>query len=368
MHIAIFGGGQLARMLILAGTPLGMSFTCLDADPSCAASPIATIIPPDWSTLDLSTRPLDSVHCFTYENENVDVNELTRLAQYKPLFPGVNALIATQDRLHEKTYLTTHGIPTVAYTAIHDWRDLENFIVQVGFPVILKTRRHGYDGKGQIRINSASQARQAYATLSSQAIIAEQFMPFDFEVSLISVRARGGEVAFYPLIRNEHQAGILHRSEAPYLDSHLQTQAEEIAQTLMTAWEYVGTLTIEFFVRDQQLIVNEIAPRVHNSGHWTIEGAETSQFENHLRAITGLPLGSTQVRGPCTMINLLGEPPADLPRLLSIPGCHYHWYGKTPKAKRKCGHITLCAADKRTLAQRVEEALNSTLAIVENTL
>lgn len=358
MHIGIIGGGQLARMLILAGTPLGLSFTCIDAHATCAAAPLAHILTPANDTLDVPADTLRHLHCLTYENENSDLEALAKLAQQQPLFPSIQALAQTQDRLDEKNFLNTQGIPTVAYANITDWETLAKFIEKVGYPLLLKTRRHGYDGKGQTIVHHEHEAKKVYASYQSQALIAEQYHRFDEEVSLISVRNRAGDIVFYPLVRNHHQSGILLRSEAPYLNARLQAQAEQIARTLLTTWAYVGVLTIEFFVRDEQLTVNEIAPRVHNSGHWTIEGALTSQFENHLRAIVGYPLGCTQARGPCVMLNVLGQAPAQLSRLLAIPDCHYHWYGKTPQAKRKLGHVTICAADQQTLAQRVTEAVD----------
>jgi 5-(carboxyamino)imidazole ribonucleotide synthase len=259
------------------------------------------------------------------------------------------------------------GIPTAPFVAIDTRADLDVALGAIGLPAVLKTRRLGYDGKGQVVIRQREEIEQAWATLAGQPLILEGFVPFTRELSLLAVRSRDGATACYPLVENTHRDGILRRSIAPAPAVHpqLQALAESYAARVLDALGYVGVLAIELFQTEQQpslisLIVNEMAPRVHNSGHWTIEGAETSQFENHVRAIAGLPLGSTAMRGYAAMVNLIGTVPA-IQSVLAIPGAHLHLYEKAPRAGRKLGHITICADDMPTLIERIAavEALAS---------
>lgn len=221
-------------------------------------------------------------------------------------------------------------------------------IEQLGLPLLLKTRRHGYDGKGQVLIRDQKEAASAFQTLASNELIAEKWLSFDMEVSLIAVRNPNAEIRFYPLTKNLHHEGILRVSRAPFLNDDLLKKAKSYLQTIMEKLNYIGILTVEFFVQNQTLIANEMAPRVHNSGHWTIEGAKTSQFENHLRAILNLPLGDTEAIDYSAMINLIGHIPS-LEGLLKIPSLHVHLYGKNPRPLRKLGHITLCAKSEEVL-------------------
>jgi 5-(carboxyamino)imidazole ribonucleotide synthase len=240
--------------------------------------------------------------------------------------------------------------------AIDTRADLDSALDAIGLPAVLKTRRLGYDGKGQVVVRHPEEIEQAWTTLAGQPLILEGFVPFARELSLLAVRSRDGATACYPLVENTHRDGILRRSiaPAPAINPALQALAESYAARVLAALGYVGVLAIELFQTEQQpsLIVNEMAPRVHNSGHWTIEGAETSQFENHVRAIAGLPLGSTAMRGYAAMVNLIGVTPA-IQAILAVPGVHLHLYEKAPRAGRKLGHITICADDMPTLIERI---------------
>jgi 5-(carboxyamino)imidazole ribonucleotide synthase len=271
------------------------------------------------------------------------------------VYPPPQALEVAQDRVIEKTYLQGLAIPTPLFYPVLSKNDLLDGLERTGFPAVLKTRTLGYDGKGQAVLRSPGEVDGVWEEMGGTALILEEFVPFEAEVSLIAVRSTTGQTAFYPLTRNHHQSGILRRSLAPAEGlMHLQIPAEAYALRLLERLEYVGVLAIEWFVCQGQLLANEIAPRVHNSGHWTQNGATTSQFENHLRAVLGWPLGSTEVMGFAAMVNLIGhEPPA--PAVLAIEGAHYHWYGKTVRAGRKVGHINLCAGQQEQLEARLQQ-------------
>lgn len=353
MNIGVLGGGQLGRMLALAGYPLGFRFRFLDPAPEAPVEMLAEYWQrsyDDAAVLDDFARGLDRV---TYEFESIPVESLRHLQKFVPVHPAPAALEVSQDRLPEKTLFQQLRIPTAKFVPVVDRGDLEPGIEVVGFPAVLKTRRFGYDGKGQSVIRTASDLDQAWNELGGVPLILESFVPFRRELSILSVRGMTGQMHFYPLVENHHRAGILRlsRAPAPLADAELQHTAEMYARKVLELLEYVGVLAIEFFEVDGQLLANEMAPRVHNSGHWTIEGAQTSQFENHLRAIAGLPIGSTNAVGYSRMINLIGTVP-DIPSILAIPGTHLHWYGKQPRAQRKLGHVTVwcqneCEADER---------------------
>lgn len=360
MKIGILGGGQLARMLALAAYPLDIQLIGVDPKSDCCATPVTQIVHTNFFNLDEIAKYLQNIDCLTYETENLPIESVNLLAKHYKMQPSLEALRITQDRGYEKKFLNDLQIPTADYAELHNWDDLQQFINKFDFPAILKTRRSGYDGKGQYKLNHWEDAKKAWKDAGDRSLIIEKLVNFDFEVSIIAVRNYSGEIAFYPLIKNYHRKGILLTSQAPFVNANLQSLAEKYALTVLERFNYIGVLTIEFFVQGNQLIANEIAPRVHNSGHWTIEGAETSQFENHLRAIAGYPLGSTKTRSYCVMINLLGENVRNLPELLKIPGLHYHWYGKKPEPSRKLGHITLCANDEKQLAENVDKALKQT--------
>ena len=354
--IGVLGGGQLGRMLALAGYPLGLRFRFLDPAPESPAEQLAERLAFDFENttyLDTFVAGLDLV---TYEFENVPVRLARALERALPVFPPPAALEASQERLAEKALFQRLGLPTAPFAPVDTRQDLERALPAVGLPAVLKTRRFGYDGKGQFVLRHPGDVGPAWRTLGGVPLLLEGFIPFQREVSQIAVRGRDGSVVFYPLVENHHRDGILRLSlaPAPGLTPDLQAQASDYAGRVLHALDYVGVLAIEFFQHDGRLIANEMAPRVHNSGHWTIEGAETSQFENHLRAMLGLPLGSTEAVSPCALINLIGTLPE--PRaVLAIPGAHLHLYGKTPRPGRKLGHVTLRTPAWEVLHERLAQ-------------
>jgi 5-(carboxyamino)imidazole ribonucleotide synthase len=269
--------------------------------------------------------------------------------------PPPAALEAAQDRVSEKTFFQQAGIGTAPFAAADSREELSQAVERIGLPAVLKTRRFGYDGKGQILLRSPDDVPRAWLALGGVPLILEGFVPFERELSLLAVRGRGGETAFYPLIENHHHEGMLRlsRAPAPGWTPQLQAEAEQHGKRVLDALGYSGVLAIEFFqTAGAGLLANEMAPRVHNSGHWTIEGSETSQFENHLRAILGLPLGSVAARGVSAMVNLIGTMPEPA-ALLAIPGVHVHHYGKAPRPGRKLGHVTIVASDAESLHERL---------------
>jgi 5-(carboxyamino)imidazole ribonucleotide synthase len=342
MRIGVIGAGQLGRMLALAGYPLGLRFVFLDQSQDAPGAQVGRIITgafDDRSKLAELAREVDVI---TFDVENVPVEAVAQIAATKPFLPPVTALGASQDRLTEKTLFRQLKIPTPAFAPVDSLADLEAAVAKIGTPGVLKTRRLGYDGRGQYQVRKPQDAAAAWETLGSVPLIYEQFIDFSREVSIIGVRSTRGETRFYPLAANTHSAGILRYSIAPYRHPSLQKQAETHLKRLLRHFDYAGVLTIEFFVAGGRLIANEMAPRVHNSGHWTIEGAQTSQFENHVRAILGLPLGDTRALGHCAMLNFIGTLPA-LGNILRVSGVHFHSYGKEPRPNRKLGHCTINA-------------------------
>ncbi len=344
MRIGILGGGQLGRMLALAGYPLGLSFRFLDPSPEACAGQVGELQVGDYRDEVALRRFAEGLEVVTYEFENVPVEAAKFLAQRVPVFPPPVALEVAQDRLLEKRFFASLGIPTPTFHPVDSLEDLEAGVRRLGLPALLKTRRGGYDGKGQILLRSPEDLEPAFAALGGTTLILEEFVPFQRELSILAVRAQSGEMAFYPLVENHHRGGILRLSlaPAPQLTPELQEKGERYARQVLEALGYVGVLALELFQVDGDLVANEMAPRVHNSGHWTIEGAQTSQFANHLRAIVGLPLGSPAPRGACAMVNLIGQRP-DFRELLALPGAHLHWYGKQVRPGRKVGHVTLQA-------------------------
>jgi 5-(carboxyamino)imidazole ribonucleotide synthase len=340
MRIGIVGGGQLARMLALAGYPLGLRFLILEPEADACAGQVAELLQGAYDDQEKLAQLADRVDAVTFDFENVPAATARFLAQGVAVFPPPLALELAQDRLAEKILFQELGIPTPPFVAVNSPADLQAAIQQVGLPALLKTRRLGYDGKGQWLLRKTVDSEPAWQALGEVPLLLESFVPFQQEVSMLALRDRQGTSAFYPLVENRHQDGILRLSRAPCRDTELEQQARIYADRVLQRLDYVGLLAIEFFVLDKGLLVNEMAPRVHNSGHWTIEGAETSQFENHLRAILDLPLGSTTARGYSIMLNFIGELP-DCNAILALPGTHFHDYGKAPRAGRKLGHVTL---------------------------
>ena len=345
MRIGIIGAGQLGRMLGFAGLPLNFEFVFLDPADNPPAASAGPVIKAAFDDLEALRQLAERVDVVTFEFENIPVDAVSSLRGVKAVYPPPEALFFAQDRLHEKELFSELGIPVARWRTVDSIEDLRATVQQIGLPLVLKTRRLGYDGKGQFVIRNPGDVDAAWQSLGSVPLIAEQCIDFDCEVSVIAARSISGELAVYPLVENRHAHGILRLSSAPHDDAQLQAMASACAEKLMTRLEYVGVLTIEFFVSGGELIANEFAPRVHNSGHWTIEGARCSQFENHLRAICDLPLGSTATNGHCAMLNLIGEMPATA-ELLRKTDCHVHDYGKAPRPGRKLGHVSLVRQGK----------------------
>jgi len=357
--LGILGGGQLARMLAIAAAPLGVKTLVVDSAPDACAGQVAPLIAADWTDYDALERFAAQVDVVTFDFENVPAETAHRLAEKVDVFPAPRALAVAQDRLAEKTLFRECGLGTPEFMAIDTREDLDRALASIGAPAILKTRRLGYDGKGQFRIRALADADAAWEALGAQAsahgLILEAFVPFERELSVIAVRSRDGDFRTWPLTQNWHTDGVLSLSLAPAADiDALQTRATDLARTLAERLEYVGVFALELFVKDGQLLGNEMAPRVHNSGHWTIEGAVTSQFENHVRAVLGLPLGDTSARGFSVMFNWIGELPDPTP-VLSAADAHWHDYGKQSRVGRKVGHATVCAMDAGTLVKRASD-------------
>lgn len=366
MKLGIVGGGQLGRMLGLAGMPLGFQFRFLEPAADCPASRLGEMIRTPYDDMDGLERFAQDLSFATYEFENVPATTAQWLAERLTLAPSAKALEVSQDRIAEKSTFRNLGIPVQNFVGISSSADIDAALAKVPLPAVLKTRRLGYDGKGQRVLgkagaDAASMVRAAWEELGKVPCILESFVAFSAEVSMIAVRARRSgahaTISFYPLIQNEHRHGILWKSQAPApcdTDGQLAQSARKYVQALMESMDYIGVIAVEFFVTSAGLIANEMAPRVHNSGHWTIDGAVTSQFENHLRAVGGLPLGSTECEGSSVMINLVGRAPITA-RVLEIPGAKLHLYGKASRAGRKLGHITLSGRDESRLAQQTAE-------------
>ncbi len=365
MTIGILGGGQLGYMLALAGYPLGLHFRFFDPSPEAPVGRIASRVTADFGDEAALEKFANGLELVTYEFENVPVDAVRFLAERVPVLPSAKALEVAQDRINEKTLFRELGIPTTEFEPVGGRDDLDAAVKKIGLPAILKTCRMGYDGKGQWHLRTpddVARAKSELPTATTQSAsngipyILEKFVPFTRELSVIAVRARTGETAVYPLVENHHRGGILRLSiaPAPHLDPSIQRSAEQAARAVFDELEYVGVLAIEFFEQAGKLLANEMAPRVHNSGHWTIEGALTSQFENHLRAVVGLPLGSTLPIGCSAMLNLIGETP-DAAEVLAVRDAHLHLYGKSPRAGRKLGHVTLRASSSEQLASRLSE-------------
>jgi 5-(carboxyamino)imidazole ribonucleotide synthase len=343
--IGVVGAGQLGAMLALAGYPLGLDFLFLDRTAGTPAGRFAPVLTGDFADPSLLRQLAERSEVISFDWENISVAALraaTRATGTR-IAPPLRALAAAQDRLSEKRTFERLCIATTRFAPVNSPRALARAVARIGLPGVLKTRRLGYDGKGQQVLRQAADCERAWQQLGSVPLLYEQFIPFDYEVSIIGVRSREGEIAVYPLNRNYHAEGILRLTLAPWHAPRILRAAAASLRRVLEHFNYVGVLAIEFFVRRGRLIANEMAPRVHNSGHWTIEGAVTSQFENHVRAVAGLPLGATGARGHCLMINLIGTMPARR-ALLAEPGLHLHDYGKEPRHGRKLGHCTIVEA------------------------
>jgi 5-(carboxyamino)imidazole ribonucleotide synthase len=328
-------------MLGLAGIPLGHTFTFLDPNESAGARAVGDLIVAGYGDRH-SLGELASVSdVITFEFENASADALTSVAGKVDVFPSIDALAQTQDRANEKQLFERCGISAPVYALASTAQEIPRAVDNIGCPCVVKTRREGYDGKGQAVVRSNADIDAAVATVGDRPSIVERLIPFERELSIVAVRSRVGDVRCYPLIENVHHEGILRLSRAPAsAPGDLQSRAEEAVARLLADLGHVGVLTLEMFEHDGELIANEIAPRVHNSGHWTIEGADTSQFENHIRAVTGAALGATTPTGYSAMVNLIGAVP-EPDAILGVAGAHLHLYDKTPQPGRKVGHVTI---------------------------
>jgi len=342
-------------MLGLAGVALGLTFTFLDPSSAAPAAAVGDLVVGELDDLDAAAHAAKGATVVTYEWEGVPAATARALARDVNVLPSARALDVSQDRLVEKEMFRSLGIATAPFCAVDDRASLDAAIAQLGLPAVLKTRVGGYDGKGQAVLRSAGDIDVAWRTLGGVPLILEGFVPFDRELSILAVRARdSGEVACWSTVENTHVRGILRftRAPAPNLDAALQRNAEACILPFLEALDYVGVGCVELFQVGDELLANEMAPRVHNSGHWTIEGAETSQFENHLRAVLGWPLGSTATRYESAMVNCVGGMP-DVAAVLTTPGAHPHDYGKAARPGRKVGHVTVVATQPDELHARL---------------
>jgi 5-(carboxyamino)imidazole ribonucleotide synthase len=355
MHVGIMGAGQLGRMLALAGIPLGMRFTFFSTEPNDAAAQVGDVMVGAYDDAEALERFARAVDVVTYEFENVSVDAAERIAAISPVWPPADALRVTQDRAHEKAAFAELGIPAAPTRLVDSEDDLHAAVREIGAPGILKTRRFGYDGKGQARIMSEGDVERAWRDLGGAPLIYEGFVRFEREVSVIAVRGRDGSKRAYPVVENVHRDGILRQSVAPAsgLSDEKRAAAERYAFALMDRFAYVGVFALELFDTPDGLVANEMAPRVHNSGHWTIEGAVTSQFENHVRAVCELPLGECAAVGHAAMLNIIGTFP-DPARVLAVPDAHLHDYAKSERAGRKLGHITVRTDTPDALRERLD--------------
>jgi 5-(carboxyamino)imidazole ribonucleotide synthase len=359
-RVGIVGAGQLGRMLALAGYPLGIRCLFLDRSASTPAAQVAPTFIGDLEDASQLEALAAGSDVLTFDWENISGKALAPLEKLTLVRPPRAALEVSQDRLAEKALFSKLRIPVAAHAAVDSREQLLRAARKLGLPGVLKTRRMGYDGKGQFVVRDAAQLDEAWAAIGGSGLIYEKFQEFSREVSLVGARSTAGKIVFYPLSANSHGGGILRYGVAPFTNRAMEHAARRCMQRVMHALAYVGVLAIEFFVVKGRLIANEMAPRVHNSGHWTIEGCVTSQFENHLRAICGLPLGSTRALGHTAMVNFLGKMP-DRERLLAIDGLAFHDYGKEPRPGRKLGHCTIL----RNRAAERDAALAETLKLVQ---
>ena len=357
--VGILGAGQLARMLAQAGQPMGLEFVFLDPAQDACAAEFGSHICAGWDD-ELALKELGRrADVVTFDFENVPESSASLIESLCPVYPPPRALYKSQDRLREKTMMRELDISVAPFYPVASRPELIAAVEKIGLPCVLKTRRLGYDGKGQTVLRFQEDMERAWQLLGDSELICEGFVPFQAECSIIAARGRDGQTVFWPLTRNLHRGGILAISMAPAFDPQLQGRAEAMIHRLLDHLGYTGVMALELFLKDGELLANEFAPRVHNSGHWTIDGAHTSQFENHLRAICGMPLGDSGISSPSVMFNLLGEMPAYAGQQpadqYQIPGVHWHDYHKTPREGRKIGHVTVTAENTSELADRAAQ-------------
>ncbi|MCL4221118.1 MAG: 5-(carboxyamino)imidazole ribonucleotide synthase [Phycisphaerales bacterium] len=351
--LGILGGGQLGRMLALAAARLGVRSRVYDPAPDACAGDVAQLVCGSFEDESALARFCAGLDVVTIEFENVPVRAAEIAGQHVPLRPGLESIAIAQDRLHERGVLGRAGFATPVSEAIDSLQDLRDAVARREKPLLLKTRRLGYDGKGQAWVRSVADVEPAWARLGGHPLLLDQGVRFDREISLVAVRGSDGTTVHYPPIENVHREGILWTSRAPApVDAKTLALARRQLEHMLDRLGYVGVIALEFFETGGLLLANEMAPRVHNSAHWTVDGARTSQFENHVRAVLGLPLGSTEARGWAGMLNLVGTAPP-LERLLEDESVHVHLYGKEPRAGRKIGHVNVCEADERSREARM---------------
>jgi 5-(carboxyamino)imidazole ribonucleotide synthase len=354
-------------MLALSGYQLGVEFRFFDPSSGAPVGQIGELVAASYDDREALTRFLHGVDVVTYEFESIPIDAVRFVAERVQVFPPLAALETAQDRLQEKQLFRELEIPVPEFSPVETMEQLRDAASRIGFPVVLKTRRLGYDGKGQTVIREAGALAAAWERFRGSPLILEQYVAFQHEASVIGVRDRDGREAFYPPVENVHRDGILRTTVVParHVSEQMRERAIDYCRRIMNRFEYVGVLALELFSVDGELLANEIAPRVHNSGHWTIEGAETSQFENHLRAILSLPLGSTAPRGEAAMVNIIGAIPSR-EEVLAVEGAHLHLYGKAPTERRKVGHVTV-VADSASAIERRLAALSGVLGEVIQT-
>ena len=343
MNVGILGGGQLARMMAKAGSSLGLNFMFLCPDSHACAAPYGEHLCAPYDDLCAQDHLAKWADVVTYEFENIPLPLVESLEQQVPLYPASSVLSVARDRLIEKLLFRTLGIPTVKFTAVDSLGELISALDDIALPAVLKNRTQGYDGKGQALLRKESELSAAWKEIGMVPCIVESMVKFRREISIIAARNQNGNMVFYPVSENHHRDGIL-RLSISRQDDPMQVQTEAKIRSIMENLDYVGVMALELFQVEDQLLANEVAPRVHNSGHWTIEAAETSQFENHLRAICGLPLGKTSSARTAAMVNLIGRLPAE-EEIRNIPGASLHFYGKAERSGRKVGHVTLTNSD-----------------------
>ncbi|WP_024850441.1 5-(carboxyamino)imidazole ribonucleotide synthase [Hydrogenovibrio kuenenii] len=358
--IGVLGAGQLGRMMAIAGYPLGQKFGFYGMngeEPSALLGHMFFHTSDDTTSVEALTKFADVV---TYESENTSVEQVRAIAEHTPVYPGEKSLFVSQHRGREKGMFDQLEIPCARYQVVDSLENLKIAVEEIGLPAVLKTTTEGYDGKGQFVIKEADQIEQAWQTIGNRELILEGFVDFSRELSIIAVRNADNEHVYYPLVQNVHQDGILRYTIAPaqQISAEIQQQAETYMQKLLDELDHVGVLTLELFETLDGLVANEMAPRVHNSGHWTIEGAETSQFENHIRAISGLPLGSTKPRQEiAAMVNIIGET-GPVETVLKMPNAHLHLYDKGERAGRKLGHINIISDSQEALFEDLKNLVD----------
>jgi 5-(carboxyamino)imidazole ribonucleotide synthase len=354
-RIGVLGAGQLGRMLAIAGYPLGHKFGFYGVSHEEPSAMLGHMYAHSDDAQSIEAL-LNFAQVLTFESENTSVDLVNRLSRVCPVYPSAHSLSVTQNRVREKRMFAQLDIPCADCAPVVCLDSLKQAIARIGLPAVLKTQEQGYDGKGQFVLREAKDAEQAWASLGGQACVLEKFVSFTRELSMIAVRNAQGQQVYYPLVENTHRQGILRVTRAPAqgIDAKLQAVAEGYMQKLLDGLEHVGVLTLELFDTPEGLLANEMAPRVHNSGHWTIEGAQTCQFENHIRAITGMPLGSTQALQPfIAMVNIIGQT-GPVEQVLAMPNAHLHLYDKAERKGRKLGHITLLAQTQEDLERDLQ--------------